>query len=595
MIAQEPLKQKISFLWQVVAPFRRRALLMLALMFIDSVSASVGIGMILPVFQIMLTPDSEQLWFIQMVPGLVALSSHGRILFVGVATLTVFTIKFIMGLLYVGFARDFAERMRIYWCKRIGRHHLYGPYANIVSQKQGVLLNNWLNEPLAASKFLLTYMQYLSSSILTLALFILGLIVNWQAMVAFVVLVGFILFILRRRSFAVAAEHSRFKLGLNQQLSASMTASLAHLKDIKILTAEPDQLKQIGNILFRIRFLFVRMAVLGELPRLLGEFLAVTVLVGVLVSTTFLEGFTITKVLPMLAFFFVASYRLITSSTLAMTSRVKAFQEIHSVQLVHDLSQEADEENRTGMPIVSLNTDICFEQVTFAYEPNRPLFTNLNLVLPCGQLIFIVGKSGTGKSTLLDLMLRLYHPQAGRITANNRNINDFNLSSWRRLFGYVSQEAALFHGSISMNVRLGRPEATDTQVEEACQLAGCHDFIVGLPKAYETLVGERGLALSGGQRKRIVIARALVGNPSVLILDEATTSFEADIEHTIIYTLRQMRPELTIIQVTHRLPAVAKVNLILHLENGLVRQVATATDLHQSTLWQLLDHDYFCA
>lgn len=576
------VNQKIRFLWQVVAPFRRRAFLVLALMLIDSALASIGIGMILPVLQTVLTPASKHIWLMQMIPGLAALSPNNRILVVAGTTLIIFTVKFIIGLLYVRLTRDFAERMRTYWCDRIGQHNLYGPYANIVRQKQGVLLNNWLQEPLSANKFFITYMKYLSALVLTLALFTLGLAVNWQAMGAFVVLAGLILFILKRRSFGAAAEQSRLKLGLNQQLSTSLTASLAHLKDIKILTAEPDRLTQMRTILQRLRSLLVRMAVLSELPRLLGEFLAVAALVTVLAATTFVEGFAITKMLPMLAFFFIASYRLITASTLAMTSRVKALHEIHSVRLVHTLSQETGEENQHhGIPIASLDTDLHFEHVTFAYQRGRPIFTDLNLTLPRGKLIFFSGKSGSGKSTLLDLLLRLYNPQAGYIMVNDHNIGDFDLVSWRRLFGYVSQDATLFHGSISMNVRLGRPGATDHEVEEACQLAGCYDLIAGLPEGYETMVGERGLALSVGQRKRIAIARALVGKPSILILDEATTSFETEIEHNIIHALRQKRPGLTILQISHRLQTASEADVILHLEEGIVRQITTATDLPQ--------------
>lgn len=583
MAEPKSIKHRMSFLWEVVEPFRRRALFVLVVMLIDTALASIGVGIILPVFQTMLAPESEHLWIMQIVPALSALSAENRIIIVAATTLLVFTSKFIMGLLHVGFTRDFAERMRTYWCERIGRHNLHGPYSNIVRQKQGILLNNWRNEPVHANKFFLSYMRYISSLILTLALLSLGLFVSWKITVAFIVLVGLVLFILKRRSFGVAAEHSRLKVDLNQQLSANMTESLANIKDIKILTAEPVRLQQLWTILTGLRSLFVRMALAVELPRLLGEFMVAVALVGVLAATLFIENFTIAKVLPMAAFFFVAFYKLLTSSTSAMTARMKAWQEIHSVRLVHALSQEVDEKAQQGEAVDNLSTDICFEHVTFSYEPDRSLFVDMNLVLPRGKLIFLSGKSGTGKSTLLDLLLRIYSPQEGRITANGKEISDYKLTAWRRLFGYVSQEATLFHGSIAMNVRMGLPEATNAEIEAACRLAGCHDFIAVLPDGYDTLVGERGLALSGGQRKRIAIARALVGKPSVLILDEATTSFEMDIESDIIRALRHKRPGLTMLQITHRFQSASEADLILHLEDGTIRQTTAERDDFQVT------------
>lgn len=584
-MATEPTNPSLSFIWEVIAPFRKRAFFVLAIMLADTALTSTGIGMILPLFQTMLSPEGQSGWLIQFIPGVASLTPEKRTLAVAVITVAVFTAKFIMGLCHAGFSRDFAERMRTYWSTRIGWHNLYGPYSDIVRQKQGILLNNWLNEPTYASKFLLTYMQYLSSLVLTFALIILGLTIHWKIMTGFTILATLILLAVRRRALKLAVNHSRSKLKLNQRLSASLSESLSLLKDIKILRAESNRLEKMVELLHQLRLLFVKMTLIGELPRLLGEFMAVFALVAVLAATTFIEGFTVAKVLPMLAFFFVASYRIITAGTLAMTAQVKSGQEVYSVQLVHAISQQVGEESRGGVPITELNTPIRFEQVTFSHEPNRPLFTNLNLVLLKGQLIFLTGKSGSGKTTMLDLLLRLHHPQTGSITANHRNISEFNLIDWRRLFGYVSQEAALFHGSIRMNIQLGCPQVADGKIEEACHLAGCYDFIAGLPKGYETLVGERGLALSGGQRKRIAIARALVGNPQILILDEATTSFEMEIEQNIIQVLRQKKPGLTILQITHRLPAFAEADLILCLENVAVSEnINFLEDLPQKVL-----------
>jgi ABC-type multidrug transport system fused ATPase/permease subunit len=562
----------LSFIWKVIQPFRGRAALVMALVLMDTALASLGIGMVLPVFQAILAPEQSHATLSRIAPILTGLTPEARMLWLAGVTVGVFAMKAAASLTSIAMARDFSERLRQYWISRIGERYLLGTYASLQREKQGVLINNWFNESTAAARFFVAYLSYLSSLVLALALTALGLLVNWKAMLAFMVFGAVVVLLLRHRAFGAMARLGQLKLRLSQSINATMAESLAHIRDLKLLSAELARLALLDARSRDLRSVFVRIAVMSEIPRAAGEFLAVAALMALLVGGIALLGASPRDLLPVLAFFFIAFYRLVTAGSQAISGRMKALSDLHSVRVVHRLSHEAGqhEDRDSGLPIDSLNTDIRFEGVAFAYESAQPVIRDLSVAIPRGKLTFLVGPSGAGKSTLLDLLLRLHRPTAGRIVANGRDIAEFNLVQWRRRFGYVSQEATLFNGSIRMNLLLAKPDAAEEELFEACRLAGADDFIRSFPNDYDTAVGDRGHTLSGGQRKRIAIARALMTRPQVLILDEATTSFEQALERTLIKRIAQAIPDLTVIQITHRLQTASNADLIVVLDHGRV-------------------------
>lgn len=234
--------------------------------------------------------------------------------------------------------------------------------------------------------------------------------------------------------------------------------------------------------------------------------------------------------------------------------------------------------------------EICFEEVDFGYTRDAKNLNQFSATLPSGSFIGVVGESGSGKSTLLTLLTRLYDPSAGRVTIDGRDIREFPLEQYRALFGYVPQESFLFDISIRENIRLGKPSATDVEVEAAARLAEVHDAILSLPEGYGTLCGQRGGRLSGGQRQRVALARALVRNPAVLILDEATSALDPATEAAIHETFERLRVGRTILSVTHRLSTVATADRILVIGKGRLVQQGTHRELTlcegpYQTLW----------
>ncbi|MEH2164364.1 MAG: ABC transporter ATP-binding protein [Nostoc sp.] len=232
-----------------------------------------------------------------------------------------------------------------------------------------------------------------------------------------------------------------------------------------------------------------------------------------------------------------------------------------------------------SLNVSQLRGEIDFQQVTFAYQEREPVIKNLSLHIPQSQTIAIVGSTGSGKSTLVKLLLRFYDISSGKITIDGIDIQDLNLHDLRRSIGLVSQDVFLFHGTIAENIAYGTFDANDEQIINAAKIAEAHDFIMRLPQKYQTIVGERGQKLSGGQRQRIAIARAVVKNPPILVLDEATSAVDNETEAAIQRSLEKITVNRTTIAIAHRLSTIRNADCIYVMEYGELVESGTHEEL----------------
>ena len=221
---------------------------------------------------------------------------------------------------------------------------------------------------------------------------------------------------------------------------------------------------------------------------------------------------------------------------------------------------------------------IVFENVTFGYHPSTPVLKGVSFSAEPGQIVGIFGVTGAGKSSLLSLIPRFYDPQHGGILADGQDIKDLDLDAYRRQIGIVYQESFLFSNTVAANIAFGSPHATQPEIERAARVASAHEFILGLPHGYETVLGESGVDLSGGQRQRLALARALLLEPPILILDDPTASVDPKTEHEIVSALRQAVLGRTTFVVANRLSLLRRADVILVLDEG--RLIASGTHEH---------------
>ncbi len=242
---------------------------------------------------------------------------------------------------------------------------------------------------------------------------------------------------------------------------------------------------------------------------------------------------------------------------------------------------EVEERVRGGVLAGRFRGNISFENIQFSY-PTRAdveVLKGVSLDIPPGKKVAIVGQSGAGKSTIMQLFLQFHFPTAGKILMDGRDIYDYELESYRHNFAIVPQEVILFGGTIRENILYGKPDATDAEIEAAARLANAWDFISTFPERLDTIVGERGIKLSGGQRQRIAIARAILRDPSILLLDEATSSLDAESEKAVQEALNRLMVGRTSIIIAHRLATIREVDCIYVLENGQIVEQGTHEEL----------------
>ena len=250
-----------------------------------------------------------------------------------------------------------------------------------------------------------------------------------------------------------------------------------------------------------------------------------------------------------------------------------------------------------AQPLVGLaQPTVRFEDVQFAYDPARPILKGISFEIPAGKTVAVVGPSGSGKSTLARLLFRFYDIQQGRITMAGQEIRSVTQASLRQAIGIVPQDTVLFNDTVAYNIAYGRPGATQAEVEDAARAARIHDFIASTPKGYATMVGERGLKLSGGEKQRVAIARTLLKNPPVLIFDEATSALDSANERAIQAELQSAARNRTTLLIAHRLSTVVDAHQILVMDAGQIVERGTHSELlalggRYASMWALQQSD----
>ena len=223
--------------------------------------------------------------------------------------------------------------------------------------------------------------------------------------------------------------------------------------------------------------------------------------------------------------------------------------------------------------------EIKFENVSFAYDPERPILKNVSFEVPAGKMVAIVGPSGAGKSTISRILFRFYEISRGKVLIDGQNIRDVTQASLRAAIGMVPQDTVLFNDTIEYNIRYGKPDASSAEVREAARLAQIHEFIVTLPQGYDSLVGERGLKLSGGEKQRVAIARTILKSPPILMLDEATSALDSHTEKEIQDALERVAENRTSLVIAHRLSTVVHADNVIVLDHGEIVEHGTHLEL----------------
>ncbi|MCH9627868.1 MAG: Heterocyst differentiation ATP-binding protein HepA [Chlamydiales bacterium] len=377
---------------------------------------------------------------------------------------------------------------------------------------------------------------------------------------------------------SASKEQSGHMVELNketaQNVSGLRTVHLFHLKDY-ILDKVEKTLQSIAQASLHLNKW-------NQLILPVNEVIAVVLVGSTMIIGLVLLGESEKQIFSLLITFLALTYRFGTRLQVMMSGCAEIAFNMGQVKRLEEILLDKDKEctDSSNKPVSIFNSHISFTQTSLKYPGKEELAVhNLSLTIPKGETLALVGDSGGGKSSVLDLLLRLYEPSEGQIHVDDVPIVDYQLSSWRALFGVVTQDVFLFHETIEENIRFGKLNATTGEVIEAARLAGAETFIEQLPDKYQTVVGERGHRLSGGERQRISLARALVRKPQILVLDEATSNLDSQSEKMIQEALEKLKGKTTMIVVAHRLATINMADQILMLEKGRIVEQGTHADL----------------
>lgn len=284
-------------------------------------------------------------------------------------------------------------------------------------------------------------------------------------------------------------------------------------------------------------------------------------------------------IIPVFGTFAVGLLRILPRATAMGNYKMELMNFFPHLEAVYAVLNEKKYETiRNGTRVCTgISSDIVLEDVSFSYDHAKVL-SRVSMTIAKGSMTALVGPSGSGKSTIASLLLRLYDPVEGRIVVNGYDLREYDVSTYRDIVGYVSQDPFVFNGTVRENILFGR-EFSDAEVVNAAKLAHAHEFIMELPDGYDTLVGDQGITLSGGEKQRIVIARAMIRRPEFLILDEATSSLDNISEAAVQRAIDEVAKECTTLVIAHRLSTVRNADRIVVIEKGRVIEEGTHDEL----------------
>jgi ABC-type multidrug transport system fused ATPase/permease subunit len=352
------------------------------------------------------------------------------------------------------------------------------------------------------------------------------------------------------------------------------------IKSIIVFNARKRWLKKFDRQSSAYTKLYIKDNIWFSVPKYVIELVAVSLVFGVVVFLKIMHPSQFSSFLPIIGVFAFALVKLLPSITNIGRIRMELLSNLPELEIVYTaLTESVHRRRKGGQEVSDFKTSIKFSNVSFCYHEGVNVLHNVNLTIEKGKATAIVGASGSGKSSLVNLILGLLEPAKGEITVDGVPLSTIDLESWNQLVGLVSQDNFIYHSTVKDNITFGDDSFTDEEIIHAAKVANAHDFISDMKEGYETIVGERGMKLSGGQQQRVSIARAILRRPNILIFDEATSALDNISEQIVQDAIHSISRDHTVIIIAHRLSTIKDADKIIVLDEGRIVEAGLHDEL----------------
>jgi len=543
----------------------------LALTLAGSVAESVSVAAFFPMFATILNnPQGESTGMLAFLSGwvdLVPVSSP----IVGASILVVglFLVKTVVALLRETMVA-FASAKVVYQTKKeILEKYSGAEYQFFLDSQQGSLIYNVITAPDSVGLIMLNGPKMLAFFLKIIFITLTLVLIFPMAAAAFTVLglayYGVIYVLSRKVSFNIG----KGKANASTEMTIQANEYLSGIRQIIAYGMHKPWTDRFNESNHTFSQLQARDMAWLAAPRPIMEFSAIALLLGFLLILNFAQPDSMIEVLPRLGVFAIAMIQLLPALTSFGGMRMAILSALPNMQLAHQTITSTVPQRIDGhLELSNFDDGIKFEDVSFGHKNRDVLFENLNLSIEKGKITALVGPSGSGKTTIINLILRMFDPTGGKITVNGLPLNEITYDSWLSKIGFVSQDPFTFHASVKDNILFGREETSKYTTLHAAKIANATEFIDENPEGYATVLGDRGMRISGGQQQRLAIARAVFADPDILIFDEATSSLDSISERLVQEAIEIASQGKTVIMVAHRLSTVRRADKIIVLENG---------------------------
>ena len=590
----EKIKYIFTLSKNLVSPYKLSFIWIILLGFLSGITGSVGIGIVIPLFSLLLnskvagtdfiTRTVEKLFSIVHLPLTPTFLIGFIVLLFSLKALAQFFAKYNTE----KFSAHFEEDLR----KELFGKTLKANWPYLLNQKIGYLERILLDDTAQVTGIF----SHINGSILILTSFITYAFIAFKISASITLLTlifGGILFFVFKPLFFKTRKIAQ-EIGLTFKMVAHhIGENIMGAKIVKITSTEEKVIEKSADYFEKLRTARIKM---GFYSYSLGSFLEPVgiAFIGLLFMFFYrspdfnIVSFGVVVYLIQKLFFYIQSTQ----------TQIQGFNGlIPYMEIVSEYRKDAvaNKEISHGPSQFSFNRMLEFKKVKFSYGKERVILSDINFSVKNGEVVGIIGPSGAGKTTIVDLMLRLFSPQSGEILLDDKNISEINLKEWRRSIGYVPQDVFLLNDTIENNIKFYDDSIAKETIIQASKMANIYETIEKLPDKFDTIVGERGVKLSGGQRQRVVLARALVRKPQILILDEATSAIDIESEKLIQEAIYKLRGKITILIIAHRLSTITNSDKIVIVDEGRVAEEGSPDillknkDSHFSKLYNLTD------